>query len=124
MTSPEIDLDEERQLDREFPNRMGRTAFEASLPRTAYIDEAFLERERAGVWWAEWVVVGRAEQLPDPGDFLGVDVAGERIIVVRDRHGALSAHYDVCRHRGSRLTAPEERADPSTSDGTPGPSGR
>src|SRR3954470_7816073 len=45
-------------------NRMTRAAFEASLPRAAYVDEAFLERERERLWWTEWVAVGRAEQLP------------------------------------------------------------
>ena len=54
--------------------------------------------------------------------------------------GEISAHYDVCRHRGSRLTTPDQRADPATGDGSstrpttrgqprppagaPGPSGR
>ena len=63
MASPDIDLDEERELDRDFPNRMARSAFEASLPRAAYVDEAFLELERERLWWAEWVAVGREEQL-------------------------------------------------------------
>jgi Rieske 2Fe-2S family protein len=104
------------------PNRMARGAFEASLPRAAYVDEAFLEREREGIWWSEWVAVGREEQLPNAGDFLSVDVAGERVIVVRDRAGGLHAHIDLCRHRGSRLTTPDQRLDPETGD-APGPSG-
>ena len=124
MASPSIDPDEERALDAELPNRMARSAFEASLPRAAYVDEAFLERERQDLWWAEWVVVGREEQLPEPGDFLSADVAGERVIVVRGRDGRLSAHYDVCRHRGSRLTTPGQRPDPASGDGTPPASGR
>ena len=47
-----------------------------------------------------------------PGDFLSVDLAGERVIVVRDRAGGLSAHYDLCRHRGSRLTTADQRTEP------------
>jgi Rieske 2Fe-2S family protein len=102
--------------------RMARGAFEASLPRAAYLDSAFLDRERDAVWWAEWVAVGRAEQLPKAGDFLAVDVAGERILVVRDRSGGLRAHHDLCRHRGSRLTTADQRPDPVSTD-APGPSG-
>ncbi len=105
------------------PNRMARAAFEASLPRAAYVDEAFLDRERDAIWWSEWVAVGRAEQLANAGDFLAVDVAGERIMVVRDRAGGLHAHYDLCRHRGSRLTTVDQRPDPTTAIGAPGPSG-
>ncbi len=124
------------------PNRMPIGAFEASLPRAAYVDPAYLDREREGIFWSEWVVAGRVEQLAEPGDFLAVDVAGEQVIVVRNRSGDISAHYDVCRHRGSRLTTAAQRADPSTVDpavvddaddplgnlvrqpGAPGPSGR
>jgi len=122
MASPDIDLDDERELDREFPNRMGRSAFEASLPRAAYVDEAFLELERERLWWREWVAVGREEQLPQPGDFLALDLAGERVIVVRTRSGGLSAHVDLCRHRGNRLTTADQRSDPASGE-TPGPSG-
>ncbi len=104
------------------PVRMPDAAFEASLPRAAYVDEAFLELERERLWGTEWVAVGRAEQLPGAGDFLAADVAGERVIVVRDRAGALHAHYDLCRHRGSRLTTADQRPDPATGD-APGPSG-
>jgi Rieske 2Fe-2S family protein len=104
------------------PNRMARAAFEASLPRAAYVDEAFLDLERERLWWAEWVAVGREEQLPGAGDFLAADVAGERIVVVRDRAGALHAHVDLCRHRGSRLTTADQRPDPATCE-VPGPSG-
>src|SRR5215813_2665988 len=76
-------------VDAANPNRMARGAFEASLPRAAYVDEAFLDREREAIWWSDWVVVGRVEQLPEAGDFLAVDVAGEQVIVVRDRSGGL-----------------------------------
>jgi len=112
-----------RPAEADPPDRMPRAAFEASLPRSAYVDEAFLEREREQLWWAEWVAVGREEQLREPGDFLAVDVAGERVIVVRDRAGGLHAHVDLCRHRGSRLTTVDQRPDPETCD-VPGPSGR
>lgn len=123
MASPDIDLDEERALDAAFPNRMARSAFEASLPRAAYVDEAFLDLERERLWWQEWVLVGREEQLREPGDFLAVDVAGERVIVVRTRAGGLSAHYDVCRHRGSRLTTADQRRDPGDATGSAPASG-
>lgn len=105
------------------PNRMARGAFEASLPRAAYVAQAFLDREREAIWWREWVCVGREAQLPEPGDYLAAEVAGERFVVVRDRSGGLSAHYDLCRHRGARLT-PSEARRPSESGGEPGPSGR
>src|SRR5689334_13311376 len=110
------------RMSADSPNRMARSAFEASLPRGAYVDEAFLDLERERIWWSEWIAVGREEQLPNAGDFLAVDIAGERVIVVRDRAGGLHAHYDLCRHRGSRLTTADQRLDPESGD-EPGPSG-
>ena len=47
--------------------------------------------------------VGRAEQLPDPGDYLTAEVAGETPIVLRGDDGALRAFANTCRHRGTML---------------------
>ena len=104
-------------------NRMPIGAFEASLPRAAYVDEAFLDRERDGIWWSEWVVAGRVEQLAEPGDFLALDVAGEQVIVVRNRGG--EHQRPLRRLPPSRL--PPDDARPARRPGhaatPPGPSG-
>jgi Rieske 2Fe-2S family protein len=101
--------------------RMARTAIEPSLPRAAYLDPAFHDLERSGIWHREWVCVGRQEALASPGDYLHVDLAGERILVVRTRSGALAAHVDLCRHRGSRLVLDDPA--PISCQGAPGPAG-
>jgi Rieske 2Fe-2S family protein len=89
--------------EREPPQRSpDRRQLEASLPRAAYADPGFFERERNGIFWNEWFYVGRAEQLERVGSFQVVDVAGESAIVVRGPDG-LHAHVNLCRHRGSRL---------------------
>jgi Rieske 2Fe-2S family protein len=75
---------------------------EASLPRAAYWDDAFFERERRAIFWDQWFYVGRAEQFDRAGAFATIDVAGESVIVVRAEDG-LHAHLNLCRHRGSRL---------------------
>jgi Rieske 2Fe-2S family protein len=76
---------------------------EVSLPRAAYWDDAFFERERRAIFWDQWFYAGRAGRLTEPGAFEVVDVAGESIIVIRDRDGRLHGHVNLCRHRGSRL---------------------
>jgi Rieske 2Fe-2S family protein len=103
------------------PNRMARTAIEPSLPRRAYLDPAFHDAERAAIWHRELVLVGREESLAAAGDYLHVDLAGERILVVRTRTGELRAHVDLCRHRGSRLVLDPPAVD--TCAGPPGPAG-
>jgi phenylpropionate dioxygenase-like ring-hydroxylating dioxygenase large terminal subunit len=69
------------------------------LPSTVYTSEEFFEFEREAVYGHDWLCVGRADQVPQPGDFLAVEIAGEPLLVVRDRDRirVLSA---VCQHRG------------------------
>lgn len=59
------------------------------------------ERER--IFFADWVAVGRAAEVPEPGDYLVRDVAGESVFVLRNRAGALGAFYNLCAHRGTKL---------------------
>jgi glycine betaine catabolism A len=68
-----------------------------------YTSELVHDEEREHVWWGHWVCIGRAEEVPNPGDYLVRDVAGESIIVARNRDGELRAFYDVCAHRGTKL---------------------
>jgi hypothetical protein len=74
-----------------------------TLPGLAYRSPEWFERETKAIFHREWFLVGRAEALEAPGDYVHVDVAGERLLVVRTRTGDLRAFHDVCRHRGSRL---------------------
>jgi len=78
-----------------------------SLPREAYWDPAFFERERQAIFWDQWFYVGRAEQLAAPGAFVVLDVCGESVIVIRAEDGELHGHLNLCRHRGSRLLCGE-----------------
>src|SRR5206468_321851 len=50
---------------------------------------------------------GSASRLERPGDYFLREIAGESIIVLRDRSGTLRAFFNVCRHRGTRLCSEE-----------------
>jgi Rieske 2Fe-2S family protein len=76
---------------------------ERTLARESYLSPAVFEREKDRIFWREWVVVGREEELAAPGDYVVKELAGESVLIVRTRSGALAAHYNVCRHRGSQL---------------------
>lgn len=60
-----------------------------------------LEQER--LFARHWLALAREEDLPAAGSFVTRDVAGERILLVRDDAGACHAFFNVCRHRGARL---------------------
>jgi phenylpropionate dioxygenase-like ring-hydroxylating dioxygenase large terminal subunit len=76
---------------------------ERTLHRDFYFSEEIFRLEREKIFYREWVCAAREEDLPNPGDYLVIDLAGESVLVIRTREGRLAAHYNVCRHRGSRL---------------------
>jgi Rieske 2Fe-2S family protein len=52
--------------------------------------------------------VGRDAAIPNTGDYFLREIGGESIVVVRDTAGDVRAHYNVCRHRGTRMcTVPQ-----------------
>jgi choline monooxygenase len=75
----------------------------STLPTECYWKPEFLEREREKIFSKSWIGVGRLEDIPEPGDFFTVDIAGDSIIVVRDHENEVRAHVNVCRHRGCRV---------------------
>jgi Rieske 2Fe-2S family protein len=84
---------------------------ERTLDRRYYQSDEIFQRETERIFFAEWFCVGREEELPLPGAFVVKRVAGESVLLVRKKDGALAAHYNVCRHRGSQLV-------PDTDQGT------
>ena len=74
-----------------------------SLDRAFYSDAAIFERDRERVFRNHWILAAHVTQFEKPGDYRLFDVAGESIILVRDREEGIRAHYNVCRHRGSRV---------------------
>ena len=54
-----------------------------------------------------WQLAGHESDLPEPGDYLTLDLVGERALIVRGRDGVVRAFHNVCRHRGSRVVASE-----------------
>jgi choline monooxygenase len=74
-----------------------------TIPSQWYSDPRFHALDREAVFARTWQPVGDLGQLAKPGDCIVGDVAGEPIIVVRDKEGEIHAFYNVCRHRGGPL---------------------
>jgi Rieske 2Fe-2S family protein len=77
-----------------------------TLPGRDYFGPEVFELDRERIFFRHWYYLGRADDLPAPGDYVAVDVAGESIVVVRAKDETLHGFYNVCRHRGSRLCDP------------------
>jgi Rieske 2Fe-2S family protein len=74
-----------------------------SLDQAFYVQPAIFERDRERILNNHWIMAGHVSQIPEPGDYLLFELAGESIILVRDAGGIVRAHYNVCRHRGSQV---------------------
>jgi Rieske 2Fe-2S family protein len=61
-----------------------------------------------------WFHAGRAEEIPNRGDYVVRDVAGESLVLVRGERDDLAAFFNVCRHRGTRLCEQHSGTFPST----------
>jgi glycine betaine catabolism A len=74
-----------------------------TLTADAYLSQEVFDWEMENLFRASWVCVGRADELVQPGQIRAVDVAGEGVLLARDRDGVLTAFSNVCRHRGHEL---------------------
>ncbi|MFO7273160.1 MAG: aromatic ring-hydroxylating dioxygenase subunit alpha, partial [Sphaerobacter thermophilus] len=63
------------------------TPFATTLPGRYYHDPDIYRQEQERLFGRLWVCVGRADAIPQPGDYLTVDLAGESVLVVRGRDG-------------------------------------
>ena len=79
-----------------------------TLPGRYYYDPAIFALEQERIFSAVWVCVGRADSIPDAGNYFLANVGIESVIVVRDRKGELRAFLNVCRHRGARVCLEEQ----------------
>jgi phenylpropionate dioxygenase-like ring-hydroxylating dioxygenase large terminal subunit len=75
-----------------------------TLPRRFYADPDFYRHELEQFYFGRWICAGRADQIPNAGDYFTRTLGDESVIVTRDSSGKIHAMFNVCRHRGTRLT--------------------
>jgi Rieske 2Fe-2S family protein len=68
-----------------------------------YTSAEVFQTEREQIFMGSWICIGRSEQIAEPGDYFLYSLGNESLIIVRDRDGLARAHYNVCRHRGTRM---------------------
>lgn len=74
-----------------------------TLPQRYFVSPEIFAEEQEKIFSKQWVLVGHQTQIAHAGDYFTAEIAGESLIIVRDKHGAIRAFYNVCRHRGARL---------------------
>jgi len=71
--------------------------------RDVYTDAEVFQLEMERLWSRTWVYVGHASQIPDPGDFLTLDVATQPVIVVRHTDNSVRVLLNRCAHKGTKV---------------------
>jgi choline monooxygenase len=74
-----------------------------TIPSSWYTDPRVADREARTVFSRSWQMIGRAEQLRDPGQYVTATVAGESVVAVRGNDGRLRAFFNVCRHHAAEV---------------------
>jgi len=71
------------------------------MPKAYYTDPEILALEREKLFGAEWICLGRADELPQPGDFITFQLCDEPVVAIRGDDGRIRVLSNVCRHRGA-----------------------
>jgi choline monooxygenase len=101
VTTPLTDL--LRQYNPDTP--LGEAS---TIPASWYVDERMLALERRTVFSRSWQMVGRIDQVREPGDYITTELAGEPILVVRGDDRQLRGFFNVCRHHAAAvMTQPQ-----------------
>jgi phenylpropionate dioxygenase-like ring-hydroxylating dioxygenase large terminal subunit len=85
-----------------------------TLASRFYTDPAILQVEKTKIFDKTWQLVGALDQscgevngtkrtIADPETYFTAEVAGEPILIVRDKQGTLRAFSNVCRHRAGPI---------------------
>ncbi|TYR34899.1 aromatic ring-hydroxylating dioxygenase subunit alpha [Mesorhizobium microcysteis] len=90
-------------LDARIPNDWDRRG----LPGWSYHSKALLELEKEHVFRSHWQIAGHVSDVAEAGDYLTLDMVGERALIVRGKDGVVRGFHNLCRHRGSRVVAEE-----------------
>ena len=103
MPNPPLRLDVHEQIECAF-----------TLASRFYTDPAILEIEEEKIFRRTWQLVGTTNHtcgeangvkrtIADPETFFTAEIAGEPIVIVRDKSGTLRAFSNVCRHRAGPI---------------------
>jgi choline monooxygenase len=70
-----------------------------TVPPAIYSDDEIHRLELERIFKQEWVSPGMAADIPNAGDYLTYDMAGQPIFIIRSKDGDIRAYANVCLHR-------------------------
>ncbi len=73
--------------------------------RDLYIDEEIFALEQEHFFANTWNYAGHDSQVPAPGDYITVEIAGRPLVVVRHDDGSVRVLMNRCAHKGARVVS-------------------
>src|ERR1700753_2064086 len=92
MSSPAV------QSPESPPARLAR-----ALPAWAYSHPEMTRLEHERILKPSWQIVCHINSIPNPGDFVTLDLGPDSVVAARDSQGEIKVFHNVCRHRGARI---------------------
>jgi|TARA_B110000902_G_scaffold257878_1_gene326700 phenylpropionate dioxygenase-like ring-hydroxylating dioxygenase large terminal subunit len=96
-------------LERLFVLRPSELPLEKAraLPAAVYTSEDYFEWEKESLLKTQWLSVVHVSQVSNMGDYINLELLGERLSVIHGNDGEISVLSRVCAHRGMDVMPPE-----------------
>ena len=91
----------------EIKNLIKKQKINHSLDQEFYINDDIFDLDIQNIFNKQWVFVGHVSRIPKIGDYFLFNIGKESIIIIRGKDNIIYSHYNVCRHRGSRICLEE-----------------
>ncbi len=99
------DCDRDRDPDRDRNVDLGALVQHDQVHRDVYTDPRVFALEMRRLWSRAWLFVGLESQVPEPGDYRLVTLAGESMLFVRHGDGTVHVLANRCAHKGTPLVS-------------------
>ncbi|MFK7964964.1 MAG: Rieske 2Fe-2S domain-containing protein [Burkholderiaceae bacterium] len=74
-----------------------------TVHRDLYCSPVVYAHEQNTVFRKAWLFAAHESQLPNPGDWISLDLAGQPILIVRQADSSIKAMENRCAHKGSPI---------------------
>ena len=82
------------------------------VPAASYTDPELFEREKRRIFRRLPLMLAPSCELPEPGDYKAMDVAGVPVLLTRQKDGSVAAFLNMCTHRGNPLAEGAGQSEP------------
>jgi len=89
------------------PVAVSRLVQHDQVHKDLYLSAELFDLEQRTLFAKTWSYLGHTSQVPEPGDFVTLDLAGQPILVVRDSGGQVRAFHNRCAHKGTKMVTAE-----------------